>query len=169
MAKYESDLAEYKNLFEFVTDSDYDLTNEAERDLGNTIEKAEAEAYDELYKFWLHGDYREDGLIQVTNKHYRDYDITFSDAEQREVTVTIGDDTLRIMIDEAILDDDATEADIIKWIQDDISYKARAIYSKEKARREVSKAEREKLTAYKAEQKQKADELKRAELLALIK
>lgn len=166
---YNEALNTYCNSFDSVDLSDYDGDNEAETALYETLSKTEGKAQDELYKLWLHGDYKESGLLDKSNRYYNDYSIELNDAGQGEVSATLNDNTIKIMIDDTILDDEATEADVISWLENDINNKAYEIYNKEKARHEASKVERERLTAYKAKQKQTADERKRSELLALKK
>lgn len=167
IASYHKALSEYRDTFDSVNLCEYDSDDEAQVALHETLEKAEGDMQDELYSLWLNGDYREEGLLSKANRHFSEWGIELDDAKQGEVSATPSKDTLELLKDSQTLDDDATEADVIQWLENEINYMARSVYSKEKARREASKAERERVAKYQAEQKEKAQERKKAELLAL--
>lgn len=167
LQSYDEALDAYRDTFENVNQCEYDTDDEAQKALAQYLETAEGEVYDELYQLWLHGDYREGGLLDKVNRHYRDYNIEISDGKQGTVEVTVSDDTVQSMIDDNILEENATVTDVIEWLKNDINYRAYSTYQKEQADKAKRREERERVAKYQAEQKQKADERRKAELLAL--
>lgn len=167
IASYHKALSDYRDTFDSVNLCEYDSDDEAQVALYKVLEKAEGDIQDELYSLWLNGDYREEGLLTKANRHFSEWGITLDDAKQGEVSATLSNDTLELLKDSQTLDEDATPEDVIQWLENEISYMARNVYRKEKERREKSKAERERVAKYQAEQKEKAQERKKAELLAL--
>jgi hypothetical protein len=165
LAKYKNDLADYEETFENVTSCEYD-DSEAQKALASYLEKCEGEIYDELYNLWLHGDYRERGLLDKANKHFSDWKIEIDDAKQGNVSATISDDTMQLLLD----DDQCIETkdDIFSWIEQEINCMARRVYEKERAEHEKRRAEHERVTKYQAEQKIK-DEQRKIEQLEVLK
>ena len=170
LSLYETALANYKTTFDDVTSSEHDGTD-AQKALSNELERAESDYYDTCYDEWLHGDSDSFGLIDTVTNYFRDYNIEIDVEKNGDVTATISDSTLQLLVEDNEIEETTVDNNdtVFEWISHTINSKAYTVHDKNKTELEKRRAERDRVAQYKKEQKEKADANKITELLALKK
>jgi hypothetical protein len=172
LTAYEEALQEYKDTnFEDVRAGDYNPDDKAQKALADAMEADLSSAQNDLYRDWLHGDYRGNfqGLLPKVNKQYRDYGITIDYDEKADVlSFDIADDTMQLLKDDGHIERRTLSA-VKKWLENDINYSAEAKHADNRRKAEARKAENQKTREYKEKRAEAIKEAKRAELLALTK
>jgi len=130
------------------------------------LEKARDDYSDDMYKEWLHGDYRNwSGVLREIRKYYSAEGISY-DEKKQEVTLEFNDEDMTENL--AQYDESKLNAKNLKaYILREIGESSSARYNKDKAEQEKRKAERERLAVYKAEQQAKSDAERKAKLLKM--
>jgi len=130
------------------------------------LEEARENFHDDLYKEWLHGDRDSKGIIREIGKYYGGESVEYSTKKQDEMTFTFEDGDIEETM-ELWNGKKATIKNVKEWLLIQISNASNARQQKEKKEREARKIERERLAIYKAEQSTRAEEARKAKLLAM--
>lgn len=130
------------------------------------LEAAETETTDEIYREWLHGDYRSwDGILkEITRKMFSKYSDAEIEYDEKTDTLTITaqlDEWAgylgEIWEDEGSISRVPSMAELEKSVLRTIEYNAKAQADEAKAKTEQARAESERVKCYQAEQKKEKD------------
>jgi len=154
---------------------DSDFLNDYAPDFTKELQDAVDEQTAQDYREWLHGDRRDyAGVLFLIAKYYGASDaLAYDEKTGDSVVFTFDDEYLTERLDYANYDSvpmkEATQEDSKNWLINEITTSINSRYEKNKAEQAKRKAERERLTAYKAEQQAIADAERKAKLEALNK
>ena len=127
------------------------------------LEEAKQSYHDDLYKEWLHGDYRDfAGVVYEIAKYFTDERSGDWDSKKAEYTFTLNECDI-----EKYKEAGYRSNQIKRALLDEIKSASDSNASKEKADREKRREEYERTKAYKEERKKQEEEERKKKLLAM--
>lgn len=174
LKQYAEDLSAYNNALQEYTDGLMDMDRwDLPQVIAQDIEKDMDSVHDDLYRDWIHGDYRNfDGVIPQANKKLAEYGETYDYVRVKGgepyITLSFSDEDIKSAYDDGMIEKKTAKA-FVEWHEMRIDNMGDGKYQEKKRKREAQKAERERLTAYKKAQKEAQDNRKREELKAKAK
>lgn len=144
----------------------------APKELIDAVQEAEAQGYESLYKEWLHGDYREMGLLRTAADKFHAEKVSYDTALDR-LTFDYDEDGLYQFVESYTYDQDheikMTERLLKFCLIKAINEKAEANYRKESEEKAKRRKEWEETQAYKKKREAEANKEREAKLLAMTK
>lgn len=130
----------------------------------NTELQKEIDSYHKYqYKEWLDGDHRDwNGIVYEMAKYYTESREGSYDGKTDSYTFTLNDEDIENWKDKGY-----NKNQIKTGLLAEILASAKSRKAKDEAKREANRAERERLTAYKAEQTKQAEEKRKEKLLSM--
>jgi len=133
------------------------------KDHAKELEEAKDSYYDDQYREWLNGDRSNyAGVVYEIAKYFTDERDGSYDKKAGEYTFELNEEDI-----ENAKDSGYNKRQLKAWLLDSVRNSGNAKASKDRQEREERKAEREKQTAYKAEQKASAEAERKAKLLSM--